>query len=254
MSILSLPTPLKIAAIAGFLLTAAALAQSTNAAGRLQVTVTDQQGQPLAGATVQYVRLIRVVSVTGTHPNTQQMPAPGEVAVHGEVETDSTGSLTVTGLPVGRYVLCAEVRSAAWLNPCIWQQPVVVAVSDGATTTQSLVLVKGVFLNVRVRDPKGLMPQTPDGIWSRPKLKAGVVYHNGAYQEARNIRTGSTGHDYQLVIPARMPMALRLFSTDIVLTGEDGLALDMSGSKIPFEAFASQDRNFEFTVAREATQ
>ena len=33
-----------------------------------------------------------------------------------------------------------------------------------------------------------------------------------------------------------------------------GLALDMSGSKIPFEAFASQDRNFEFTVAGTARQ
>jgi hypothetical protein len=101
----------------------------------------------------------------------------------------------------------------------------------------------------RVSDPKGLLPQNLDGLWMPRKLLVGVIYGNGAYRGARNTGVDATGHDYQLIIPAGVPFTLRLFSHDITLTDEAGIAVDLSGSRIPFEASPDKQQNFSFTVA-----
>lgn len=253
---LSLARPI-MAALAAFLPISPAPAQTVAAAGVLQGHVTDQQGNPLAGAQVRYWRSVKTVV-----PGKSLLPVPSEAVVQGVVSADTSGAFAVPDLAPGNYTLCAEVPSAPYLDPCIWQQPVSVSVSANATARQTLELTKGVFLKVRVNDPRGLLPQTLDGIWTPRKLLVGVTYANGAYQGAPNIDVDSTGRDYQLTIPSGVPFALRLFSNHVALTNQSGAtadatagaAVDMTGSQIPFQAAAGQDQAFTFTVSGSASQ
>jgi hypothetical protein len=244
----------------GFLLlTSPAFAQTAASVGALQGRVTDPQGNPLAGAQVRYARAVKTV-VLGK----SLLPAPGEALVRGTVSTDATGGFALTDLTPGNYALCGQVPSAAYLDPCIWQQPVAVTVSAGATATPSLVLTKGVFLKVRVNDPMGLLPQAVDGIWTPRKLLVGVIYASGAYRGAENTSVDLAGRDYQLVIPSGMPFSLRMFSNHVALTHQSGTtanatalagtAVDMTGSQIPFQAAADQDQAFAFAVSGPASQ
>jgi|ERR1035441_465525 hypothetical protein len=228
-------------------LESSAFAQLTSAIGTLQGFVTDSQGRPLAGTEVTYQQLVPATNARASH-------VPSGPVAQGQVTTDADGEFSAAGLPSGNYVLCAEVASAPYLDPCIWQQPIQVTVPAGGTSSQAVILTKGVFLKVTVNDPMGLLPQTVDGLWTPRKLLVGVQYARGAYQGAQNTAVDTGGHDYQLVIPTGVPFWLRLFSRDVALNDAAGNTVDTSGSQIAFQAAAGQDRAFTFTVSGPATQ
>jgi hypothetical protein len=221
-----------------------ALAQAPGATGSLQGSVTDPQGLPIAGAVVRYQSIPPSVAA-GTRPT----PAPWETFASGTVATDANGRFTVPGLPSAPHLLCASVPSAPYLDPCIWGQAVRTTVSAGVTTSQNLVLVKGVYLNVRVNDPMHVLPQEADGPWTPRKLLVGVAYGTGAYQAARNTAVDSAGRDYKLIIPAGQPFQLWLYSTDLALTDASGAAVTSPAGGVAFQASSGQDRSFTFTVA-----
>jgi len=54
-----------------------------------------------------------------------------------------------------------------------WQQPVLVTIASGSTSRPSLVLTKGVFLNLRINDPLSLLPQAAEGLWTPRRLLVG---------------------------------------------------------------------------------
>jgi hypothetical protein len=213
--------------------------------GALQGVVTDVQGVPLPAAQVRYQRIFR--TVTGT--NGQPVPAPGEAVVQSKISVNPVAAFLVPGLPPGDYLLCASVPSAAYLDPCQWATPLRVTVSPNALTTQSIALAKGVFLNVRVNDPLGLLPQNQDGPMLGGKLAVGVNYANGAYAGAPNTGVDGTGRDYQRIVPVGIPLNLWLFSSDVALADASGKPVNSSGAMIPFQATAGQDQVFTFAVS-----
>ena len=254
MTTLRIATALNIVALASVSFASPAWCQSSASAGTLKVNVTDPQSRPIGGAIIRYRRVPKTVMVANTLANGHEVPAPGEAAAYGEAAADANGSLIVTGLPAGRYALCAHVPSAAYLDPCVWRQPIAVAIPANVTAPRVVVLSLGVFLKVRVNDPGGLLPQVVDGLWTPRKLTVGVVYARGAYQAARNESVDAAGHDYQLIIPVGVPFTLRLFSHDVALTDLSGAALDMSGSKIAFQATPGQNQAFAFRVSGAAAR
>jgi hypothetical protein len=110
-------------------------------------------------------------------------------------------------------------------------------------------LEKGVNLNVRVNDPKGLLPPVIDGPWTPRKLLVGVSYGTGAYQGARNTSGDAAGRSYQLIVPAGMSFHLWLYSTDVALADANGVAVDAPAAWIPFQTSTGQDRMFTFGVS-----
>jgi hypothetical protein len=118
---------------------------------------------------------------------------------------------------------------------------------------QTLVLVKGVYLNVRINDPSGLLPPVLDGPWTPRKLLVGVVYGSGAYQAARNTSVDPAGRNYQLIIPSGQSFSLRLYSTDVVLSDARGAAIGTPSGGVPFQATPGQDQAFTFTVTGRAS-
>ena len=235
---------LKTVCLICVLVTACALAQSAGAVGSLQGGLTDTQGRPLAGAELRYQRVVAMVGTGGS-----LAPAPGETFAQGATSTGPDGTFALANLPAGDYLLCADVPSMPYLDPCTWQQPVRVTISAGKTSTQTLGLTLGVFLKVRVNDPAGLLPQTTDGLWTPRKLLVGVSYATGAYQGAPNTSVDAAGRDYQLIIPTNVPFQLWLFSRDVAIVDAGGNAVDVSGSQIPFQATPGQDQAFTFTIS-----
>jgi hypothetical protein len=270
-----------------------AFGQST--VGVLQGLVTNQQGQPIAGADVRYTRVYKVAtpsppSVTvvpnplppppsnppaipvfpvvpnlpngqpalqGTasgsaqggpelsHLNTS--PAPGEAVVQGQLLTGASGSFTAGGLPTGDYLLCANVPSTAYLDSCQWYGTVRVTVAASATSNQNLVLQKGVFLNVRVNDPVGLLTQ--NGLSGAGNLVVGVNFGSGAYLGAATTEVDAAGRNYQIAVPAGVPLQLWLSSSQVTLTDAGGKPIDTSGALVPFQATAGNDQAFTFAVS-----
>ncbi len=86
--------------------------QAAAPAGSIQITVDDAQGEPMSGVTIQYTRLPKTV-IDGA----RELPAPGEIAVHGEVATNASGIATVASLPVGNYTLCAAMLRRPFPRP-----------------------------------------------------------------------------------------------------------------------------------------
>ncbi len=182
------------------------------------------------------------------------MPAPGETVKSGATSADAGGAFALSGLPAGSYAICASVPGLPYLDPCKWSAGPIVNVSANATTGYTLALTKGVFLNVRISDPKHLLPQVKDRPLHAGKLIVGVKFGDGAYQGAQNTGVDANGRDYQMVVPAGAPLQLWLFSRDVALADVAGKPVNSAGTTIPFQAVAGQDQNFTFTVSGRLAQ
>jgi hypothetical protein len=214
------------------------------ATGTFQVLVKDAQGVPIPGAQVTYRRLFRAVANSQNQP----VPATGEAVKSGAISVDSSGGTALTGLPSGSYAICGSVPGLPYVDPCKWSGGPIVTVVANATTGYTLTLIRGVFINIRINDPTHQLPQVKDGPLRAGKLIVGVRFGNGAYQGAQNTGVDADGRDYQIVVPASMPLQLWLFSRDIALKDAYGKTINSAGTTIPFQAAADQDQKFTFTV------
>jgi hypothetical protein len=238
-------TILKNACLASLFVVSCALGQPSASVGTLQGLVTDDTGKPLAGAEVRYRRLYQAVLGSGH----QVLPAPGEAVVQSKIATDANGAYVLPNLPVGDYLLCGDAPSLPYLDPCKWSISPRVTVSPSLTTKRTLVLTKGVFLKVRINDGARLLPQTKDGPIRAGNLLVGVKFANGAYLGAENTGVDTAGRDYQMIIPAGVPLKLWLFSRHVSLKDIGGAIVDVSGAQTPFQASAGLDQTFTFTVS-----
>jgi hypothetical protein len=207
--------------------------------------VTDTSAALLPGASVRYQRVVSYIP----GPYGKPVPAPGETLISSAVSADATGSFTATNLPAGTYLLCASVPSAPYLDPCQWASAIPVSVSAAAVAKQNIALTKGVFLNVQINDPQGLLAQSVPSLMSAGGLVVGVRFGNGAFLGAPSTSVGSTARSYQMPVPAGVPLGLWLFSHQVVLTDSGGKAVSTPGALIPFQAATGQDQSFTFTVS-----
>lgn len=215
----------------------------SQAPAAMRGSVTAEDGKAVPGAVVRYRRIVRLRQV-GNHFEVAQ----GEAVVSRSTSSDPNGAFAALDLPAGDYVVCAEVPSAAYLDPCKWSTSPKVTLSAGAVAMPPLVLKKGVLLRVRVNDPAGLLP-TQVGPISAGNLIIGVRFGIGAFHAATAKRIDKSGRDYELVIPAGMPMSLWVFSRHVTLTDSKGSPIDNSGAMIPFQAAAGQDQSFTLDVS-----
>lgn len=81
-----------------------------------------------------------------------------------------------------------------------------------------------------------------------PNLIIGVVFGSGAFLGATNIGADRSGRDYQMSIPAGVPLKLWVFSRHVMLTDASGARVDHSGGSIPFQAVAGRDQVFTLNV------
>lgn len=229
--------------LVSLLLTSAVLGQPS-ATGALQGAVRDEQGNSVAGVSVSYSRIAKFTP----GPHGQPLLVPGETVFNSQALSDAQGAFQLAAAPVGDYILCAEIQSAAYLNPCKWGSPARVTIGTSAVASTTLVLKKGVFLKVRINDPMGLLPKTNPGPLHAGGINVGVKFRSGAYVGAQNTGLDSGGRDYQVAIPSDEPVNLWLFSADVALQDAAGKAVDNKGSLILLQVMPGQDQIVSFTT------
>jgi hypothetical protein len=220
----------------------AAVAQT---GGGISGTIFAPDNSPVSGATVIYRRLPAYVAGAGHSPQL----APGEVQFSTLAITDTKGNHSANGLPPGQYVVCVNIPAQRLLDPCRWGAAPVAQVQSGQKAVLNISLQSGVFLQIRLNDPKGLLPSSERNSFDFPHVTTGVFFRGGAFLAAERASVDSAGQVYRMTIPAGEPLNLWLSSGFVQLTDNLGKAVPATGARIPFQAATGVDQNFTITVA-----
>jgi hypothetical protein len=220
--------------------------------GAVHGIVMSDDGQPIMNATVLYTRI----------PVLQPRPfgqgpydlAPGETIVNNSTETDGTGHFDVGGLPTGSYLICAEASGQALLNPCKWSGSYSVTIAAGAREALSIVMKRGVLLKVHIDDPQGLLLIGAASPLDFPHLIVGVIFGEGGFLAAETANVIAGGRDFQMPIPAGVPLRLWLQSGHVTLADANSAPVDHHGARIPFQAAPGMDETFQFRVTGAASE
>ncbi len=219
--------------------------QTTGAdAGVLNGSVQDEAGAPLAAVRVAYARQYALVGPPG-----RAMLAPGESATRGVTVTDQAGQFEITNLPAGQYRICVTVPDGPYLDPCKWGTGTILKVDAGAAVPLKLVLKRGVFLRVRINDPKGLLASEKVTALGGGRLIVGVRFGSGAFLGSEGVSPFPGGQEYRMVVPAGLPCSLWLFSRNVLLDDSSGARLTARGTLVPFQAKVGGDEIFTFTAS-----
>lgn len=221
------------------------MAQTSGVSGAVSGVISDMNGTPITGA---QVYLIRVVIFNPPDSRGRATYVPGEGPFSVSATTNGSGSHAVAGLPAGNYMACVSVPGRPFLDPCKWSQSLGVRVDGAVTATLNAKLTLGVFLNVRINDPQHLLPTSEQTPLDFPHLIVGVKFDNEAFQAAQRVSSDSTGENYEMAIPAGVPMNLWLHSRYVTLSDAQGNALANLGAKIPFQAALGATQAFTVNV------
>lgn len=217
--------------------------------GAIHGSVVTEEGVPLPGAVILYSRVTRLLKVGNYY-----RPAPGETVMRRTVASAADGAFNVSNLPVGEYLLCAEVPSEPYLDPCKWASAQKVTVTARSVVRPTVMLKKGVLLKVRINDPAGLLPRAKEDLLSPLNLIIGVVFREGAFLRAVNTAADGTGREYEISVPTDTPLKLWVFSRHVALRDAKGAAVDNSGAKIPFQPTSGRDHVFNLHVSGRAAE
>ena len=193
-------------AAALFLCAHAAFPQSTGT-GSLSGYVLSEEGHTLSA------------SVTLSFSAARGYPAPPH-----RVLTGANGAFTFSKLPAGKYVLCAQVAASEpapanspYVDTCVWgsaQAPITLAAGQqvaGVVFTAP----KGAWLQVRVADPDHVLPQpsAKGPALLEPQLQLVLKGPDSLYRHARFLSSDSGGRNYQLAIPLKTALSLKIASS-----------------------------------------
>jgi hypothetical protein len=150
------------------------------------------------------------------------------------VVTGAGGSFRFDGLPGGRYRLCAQVSSGAWLNPCEWgpQPPVVSLPGPPPIASVTMVLRKGVAVPVRVEDPGNILAQN-EGKAPGAHLLLGVGNEALWFRPASLLSRDASGRSHQVVVPFNSAVKLVVRSTFFRLSDGAGVPLPRGTVQMP---------------------
>ena len=193
--------------IAGLLLwPSAAFAQSTGT-GSISGHVLSEE-----------VRALRA-SLTLSFAAARGYPAPPR-----RVFTGANGAFTFSKLAAGKYVLCAQVAASEvapanspYVDTCVWgsgQAPITLTAGKqvgGIVFTAP----KGTWLQVRVADPDHVLPQASakGPALLEPELQVMLKGPDNLYRHARFLSSDSGGRNYQMAIPLKTAIGLKIASS-----------------------------------------
>ena len=215
--------------------------------GIAQGTVVDNAGAPIPSAQLTFRRISKYIG-----PLRNFMLAPGETIARGVIASDSQGKFTLGSLPVGDYQICAYSASVAYLDPCRWQSGTALTITGSATANLQIILKKGVFVNVRIKDPTGILQSAPLSPLKSPALVFGIKFGNGAFLGPETVVSNADGRIYQMAVPTGIPLNLWLYSNELRIADAAGNLLPARGAIIPFETQIGQNYSAVFTIVKDS--
>jgi hypothetical protein len=195
----------------------AAYATTTKSSGSLSGKVTDEQGSPVPQASIMVTLQPAGAAFT-----------PFSVATKSEED----GSFSLTGIPSGTYLVCAEKRFGQMLNSCAWTaQPMLVTVRENqANNSANIFLRKGYVLHVSLQDKEGLLKQH-EGKTILMSLPA----PNMTVQMPIEASKDEHGRVLTFLVPFDTPAGVAVFSEFFTLADEKGNAFTTKGFRVPVQ-------------------
>ena len=151
--------------------------------------------------------------------------ARGYPAPPRRVFTGANGAFTFSKLPAAKYVLCAQIAASEqapanspYVDTCVWpsgQTPITLTAGQqvgGIVFTAP----KGTWLQVRVADPEHVLPQAASGkgpALLEPELQVMLKGPDGLYRHARFLSSDGGGRNYQMAIPLKTAVGLKIASS-----------------------------------------
>ena len=149
--------------------------------------------------------------------------AQGYPAPRRRVLTGANGTFTFSHLPAGRYVLCAQVAdsesppaNSPYVDTCVWPtgQPPITLAAGQQVAGIGLTAPNGALLKVQVTDPDRVLPPAaakgPAPL--EPELQVILKGPDGLYRHARHVFSDSSGRTYQIAIPVKTAVSMRVAS------------------------------------------
>lgn len=200
----------------------AALPAASTGTGAISGTIVDEAGQPQPGVQLHCQKLSEFTkSIIGG----LQVKKPGFVR---SVLAGSGGKFAISGLPPGRYYLCAAALRPNQVGSCEWGGVAVIDLAAGQIIQDITRIVReGALVTVRVADPnrriaaagaRGLAPL-------EGRFSVEFVSPSGSQRRAERISNSAAEHIFQITVPKRWPMRLFL-DTALKVTSESGEILE----------------------------
>ena len=186
--------------------------------GRIAGSVVDDSGAPIPGASV----TAALWSTTQTLTLVPGKP-PAFMPVPANALTGAKGEFQIDGLIAGQYYVCVEKPDAAILNPCLWADPPTPVDVGAAATVSGLVVTasKGIAINVRVQDAKGLLTVNPaaDDVW------VGTFHRKSPFIPGRIVQRDPAGRTMSVIVPRGQAASIAVSSAAFTVADDKGGAL-----------------------------
>jgi len=149
------------------------------------------------------------------------------------VVTDSQGAFSISGIPPGTYIACAEVSTPGLLDPCHWATSAPgVTVSAGQTVTGvTVTMARGAVLNVHIDDPQALLKPVPAS-QTDFDLQIHVITRKGIHYSSPVQTSNGAGRDHAVTIPFGTPVTLSVVSPHLVVNDQNGKPVSSAGTSI----------------------
>jgi hypothetical protein len=146
-------------------------------------------------------------------------PAPPRRA-----RSDANGNFSFSKLPPGTYKVCAQVATSEaapanspYIDTCDWpsgQPPITVAAGQQVTGV-IFTAPKGAWLKLHAADPDQVLPSTAAKAPAPldPALQFILKGPDGLSRHARHVTSDNAGRHYQIAVPLKTPLSLRVTST-----------------------------------------
>ena len=218
-----------------FLSVCAALPAAAQSAGAIEGTVLDTSSKPLPGARVRAVR-VRPTAWTSK-----------------PVASSAAGQFRITGLADGDYILCAAADPKLVLaDPCFWHAPGVasasIAVAGRAVTGQTVRMLEGRWLRVRVADPEatlvvaeGVKQTRSLLVWLGGPVGSLLVFPPGARNEKNE-------QVYEALLPATPLPKLGVHAAGLRVTDEAQRELAPMSQRAPVTLAADREAVTEIVL------
>jgi hypothetical protein len=144
------------------------------------------------------------------------------------IATSATdGTFTLTSIPAGTFVICAQLPGSDFLNPCLWSSTSPKTVVNGGQTVNLPViqLRKGAHFRVSLNDDDGALAanhaKTPGA-----DLLIGIWSPSGQFVRLPALTKDASGWELDLAVPYDTPLPFHLNSKYFSLAAEGGASVD----------------------------
>jgi Carboxypeptidase regulatory-like domain len=183
--------------------------------GSIAGSVSDEGVRPIAGVVV--------------IANREGLPAAS-----GRATSAADGTFQIGGLPVGSYVVCAQVPGGGFVDACEWRTPLTVGVKAGQPVAGlQFPLKRGAILQVRLNDPGQLLLQPSSITKTVPHVLLAVQTARGLLLPVTLVARDATGTTHAVTIPFDTPVNFTVFGDHVSLTDGTGAPAGLGLSTVP---------------------